>query len=75
MNNDKTVSFVINAKRIAIRGGSNVKIPNLTELSTPVGVEVIHNYKTNRPIIATAVTIPNFILSFIYYHTIFLYIH
>lgn len=70
-NNDKTVSFVINANAIATRGGNNVKIPNLTELSASAGVVDIHNDKTKRSIIETAVTNPNFIFSFIYYHTIF----
>ena len=38
INNDKIVSFVINANIIATRGGNNVNIPNLTELSASAGV-------------------------------------
>ena len=60
-NNDRTVSFVIKANAIAIRGGNNVKIPKRTEFS-PSGICVIISDNTNKPIIAIAVTKPNFIL-------------
>ena len=75
INKERIVSFVMNANAIAIRGGSNVKIPNLTALSASAGVEVIHKDKRKRAIIETAAIKPNLILSFIYYHTIFLYIN
>ena len=72
MNNDKIVSFVMNAKAIAIRGGNNVNIPNLMELSASAGAEEINRDKTKRAIIETAAIIPIFIFLSIYYHTIFL---
>lgn len=61
-NNDKTVSFVINANIMATRGGNNVKIPNRVEFSVLVGVWEIHNDKTKRIIIVIAVIKPIFIL-------------
>ena len=60
-NNDRTVSLVIKANAIATRGGNNVKIPKRTELS-PSGICVIIKDNTNNPIIAIAVTKPNFAL-------------
>jgi hypothetical protein len=62
----------MNAKPIATRGGNSVNRPDLTALSEFSGKEVIHNDNTKRAIIEIAVTKPNFIFSFIYYHTIFL---
>ena len=73
INNDKTVSFVMNAKAIATRGGNNVNMPNLTALSSPAGAEEINRDKTKRAIIETAAITPIFIFLSIYYHTIFLY--
>ena len=74
-NRDRMVSLVTNANAIATRGGNNVSTPNLTELSTLVGAEEIHNDKIKRAIIETAAIKPNFILFFIYYHTILLYMY
>lgn len=58
INNDRIVSFVMNASIIATRGGSNVNIPNLTELSAPAGVLEIHSDNKNRAIKEPAVMIP-----------------
>ena len=57
-NKDSIVSFVMNAKTIATRGGSKVKIPNLTELSASADAEEIHKDNKNKAIIVTAVIKP-----------------
>ena len=60
-NKDNIVSFVMNAKPIATRGGSSVNMPNLMALFSLAGMEEIHNDNANRAIIETAAIIPIFI--------------
>ena len=54
MKRDNTVSLVINAKAIATRGGSIVRIPNLTALSSPAGHWSINQDKAKSNIKVTA---------------------
>lgn len=60
-NKDNIVSFVMNAKPIATRGGSSVNIPNLTALFSLAGKEEIHSDNAKRAIKETATIIPIFI--------------
>ena len=71
-NKDNIVSLVINAKAIATRGGSIVRIPNLTALSSPAGHWSINQDKAKSNIKVTATISPHFALRFIFksiFHT------